>query len=126
MNPAEETELTHLYRFEAMHYESDGMMSPGLLDKFKSELILEKHPISAETPKGYWISLYCGNHKDRWVSKTAKKRFAYPTVKEAFDSYLARKLSYVKHARRQLARAEADLHLAYRGVVDSPKGIKIA
>jgi hypothetical protein len=56
--------------------------------------------IVKETPKGWWIRdkrftgvysyFYIGD-KPKWVSKTGKKRFAYPTKKEALFSYIKRK-----------------------------------
>lgn len=41
-----------------------------------------------ETPEGYWIM---DGFDKRWVSKTGKKRYAYPTQAEALTSYIARK-----------------------------------
>lgn len=51
-----------------------------------------------ETTCGYWISDFHGIIK-KWVSKTGKKRYAYPTKDEAFESYLIRKMRYVKNCR---------------------------
>lgn len=52
------------------------------------EIEVEKWYLHSETPKGYWIG-YKFNHdksvtKTKWVSKTARKRFAYPTMAEAW------------------------------------------
>lgn len=49
-----------------------------------------------ETPKGYWIGYgfnIPGNLRSeaKWVSKTSRKRYAYPTKREAIESFIARK-----------------------------------
>lgn len=56
-------------------------------------MVLIEYSLFRETPKGYWIGY--GNigmlhGKDRWVSKTSKKRFAYPTKDEALVNYIKR------------------------------------
>ena len=58
------------------------------------------------TPKGAHAS-FPGYINDRWVPATGRKRFAYPTPAEAWDSYQARKRCQCEHLRRQLLRAEA-------------------
>lgn len=40
--------------------------------------------VEKETPAGYRIFF------NRWVSKTAKKRFAYPTIEEAQRNFMKR------------------------------------
>ena len=69
-----------------------------------------------ETPKGYWISenafyqekykLSSIYDKPKWVSKTAKKRYAYPTKLEALNSYKWRKKRQVEYASYTIGRAE--------------------
>lgn len=46
------------------------------------------------------------------VSKTSRKRFAYPTKKEALESFLIRKKAHIKHLRRSLTNIEKALELA--------------
>ncbi len=63
-----------------------------------------------ETPCGYWIDLYNGlfeydKHSRKWVSKTAKRRFAYPTEHEALTNFKARK-------RRQIEILQSRIHYA--------------
>jgi len=59
--------------------------------------VLEKIFISIkETVHGYWIVREFNYRtlipsKPRWISKTSRKRYAYPTKKEALVSFLARK-----------------------------------
>lgn len=68
------------YRYEIVAYE-DG-----------PRIFLWKFNLVKETPKGYWISMGKNDYKskDRWVSKTSKKRYAYPTLEEAKVSFRAR------------------------------------
>lgn len=63
-----------------------------------------------ETPKGYWIGYY--NKKEKWVSKTAKKRYAYPTKEEALASFKARKERQIEILEHQLNRAKTALSKA--------------
>lgn len=75
----------------------------------RPKLCFEEYNIIKETEKGFWIHVPGDNRK--WVSKTAKKRFAYPTKEEAIIAFKHRKLSHVRHARKNLERAEAELSL---------------
>jgi len=68
-----------------------------------------------ETPKGYWIDWW---GEKKWVSKTAKKRWAYPTKNEAKINFVARKnrqieiLTYrLKDAKDALYYADIDIKL---------------
>ena len=68
-----------------------------------------------ETPQGYWIGWgrYAPDYlrgNSRWVSKTGRKRYAYPTKEEAMTSFLARKEKQVKILKAQLRKAEGALH----------------
>jgi len=91
----------YLYRYESAGQLGD---SPTLY----------KHEIINTTPKGAWVSLYggvwasstCHHHAKKWVSSSSKKRFAYPTKKEAMESYVIRKMRYVENCRNNLERAE--------------------
>lgn len=69
-----------------------------------------------ETPQGYWIGY--GKPDDgfhshsRWVAKHGKKRYAYPTKKEALWSFFARKKQQVRILKNQLRTAEIALRNA--------------
>jgi len=52
------------------------------------EVTLLTFPLVRETPKGYWILDELDLEK--WISKTSRKRFAYPTKKEAFLNFKKR------------------------------------
>ena len=67
-----------------------------------------------ETPCGYWIGgdySYMGEGV-RWVSKTSRKRYAYPTREEAWESYRARKERQVIILQAKLKKAKACLQKA--------------
>ena len=64
------------YRYENNRY-SDGV-----------RVHLHEFDLIKETPKGYWI--YAWGSK-KWVSNSARKRFAYPTEQEARVSFIKRK-----------------------------------
>ena len=58
---------------------------------------LYEYDLIKETPKGYWI----GDKRfpeliRKWVSKTSKKRYAYPTTKEALINFIMRNEKRVK------------------------------
>ena len=81
------------YRYEAVEYavhDHDGeLVSPS----FPNPTVeLREFDLLKETPKGYWIGdkrLYFANFK-KWVSKTSRKRFAYPTKEEALTNFIKR------------------------------------
>ncbi len=59
-------------------------------------IALGEFEMITETPKGYWIGiklLYSKTDKwieKHWVSKTSRKRYAYPTKEEALIGYIKR------------------------------------
>lgn len=69
-----------------------------------------------ETPKGYWISHYYNSNgligKPIWVSKTAKKRYAYPDREIALKSFIKRKERQIKILTDRLRGAETTLNQA--------------
>lgn len=78
--------------------------------------LLERFIAIRETKCGWWIvpsyMVYCLENADiyqKFVLKTGRKRYAYPTKEEAYNSYKIRKQWRVIHLRRQLDRAEQDL-----------------
>ena len=68
-----------------------------------------------ETPKGYWVETgfsFGGPGRkpdralgDRWVSRTGRKRFCWPTKQEALESLIQRKQRQQKILNAQLSRA---------------------
>ena len=59
-----------------------------------------------ETDCGYWIreSLYLSD-KERFVLKQSNKRYAYPTKKEAFNSFRIRTLRSYQHSVKSVKNA---------------------
>ena len=85
------------YRYEAVQYASmidDDYGGRSILSKFPNpNLELRVFNLFKETPKGYWIgygSLNGLHSPKRWVSKTATKRFAYPSKSEALTNFIKR------------------------------------
>lgn len=67
---------------------------------------MSAYPIAKRTPKGF--RLECG----KWVSATARKRFAYPTEAEAMEALKYRKASYVMYAKARYEQALAQYAVA--------------
>lgn len=82
------------YRYEFVQYasldETGDLVKPMLPNP---TIELREYNLHKETPKGYWIG-YGEPRKllssSRWVPKTSRKRYAYPTKKEAMESFKAR------------------------------------
>lgn len=101
----------NFYRYEIRQYSNYGYDMDGNYVQSKlpptTKLELHEYNLYKETPKGYWIG-YGNYHSDVslrsaawWVSKTSKKRYAYPTKKEALNNFIKRterRLTYVKTA----------------------------
>lgn len=72
------------------------------------KLLCYEYSLERETIHGYWIvpqvGVYCRMRR-RWVSKTARKRYAYPSKAEALTALIARK-------RRQKTICEYQIDLA--------------
>lgn len=100
----------NFYRYEAVQYVSmsdEGDYSESLLSKFPNPILeLRVFNLFKETPKGYWIGHghpNIGLHdKGKWVSKTSKKRFAYPTRKEALLNYIKRTEKAIKIMKNRI------------------------
>lgn len=82
-----------------------------------------KFELIDETPKGYWIKLFsCFNDK-KWVSKTSRNRFAFPTREEALINFEARKKRQIQILKAQLSNAKYALSfVAPRKLIN--KGLK--
>jgi len=122
-----ETNNMKFYRYEAVVYavhDHDGeLVSPRIRIP---EMVLHTYNLHKETPKGYWIGY---GHPDnglqshsRWVSKTAKKRYAYPTKGEALNNYIKRTEKRIKILKGQLEECEHGLMKAKAIVKPSMNG----
>ena len=107
---------TLFYRYEAVEYASldgDGEYQAPKFPNPKLQLI--KFNLWKETPRGYWIGY--GNQdsfrgKGIWVSKTSRKRFAYPSQIEALTGFIKRNERRVKILSHQLGTCKASINIA--------------
>lgn len=106
------------YRYETREYASldmDGEYEPSPYPNPKLEVT--EFSLHRETPKGYWIGYgdYVRKHlrgSSHWVSKTSKKRYAYPTKTEALVNYIKRTERRVKIMKRQTWSCSIGIDLA--------------
>ena len=89
----------------------------------KCTVHLEAFELIKETKCGYWIKAFIG--KKRWVSKTSKKRYAYPTKKEAAYNFLRRKQMQRIYAERNMDRVKKAEHMAMKLVEETNPSFKI-
>lgn len=81
---------------------------------YNVKLILVTLTMVKETPKGYWLCYGTPTTlktKDVWVSKTSKKRYAYPTKMEALNNAYHRTNSRIKYLETDLRYAKKILSL---------------
>lgn len=93
------------YRYNWQEYAThdiDGELISPQLPNPKIELQI--FYLDKETPKGYWI-LLSPNSKSwrKWISKESKKRFAYPTKKEAMINFIKRTEKRMEILKHQLS-----------------------
>lgn len=75
------------YRYELRQYLGDIV-----------HLKLRTYTLIEETPKGYWIGI--GTFKFKWIPKSSRRRYAFPTKEEALISYKKRtskRIGILKH-----------------------------
>jgi len=89
------------YRYDIVHYDHPHR---------SIKLYCTEYNLIKKTPCGYWINGKWGTDK-RWVSATARKRFAYPTKKEARINFQARKQKYKRILKARLDETEESLRL---------------
>ena len=89
---------------------------------FSPILVLRVFVTIKETPCGYWIKELGPNsdHKQRWVSKTSHRRYAYPTILEAWSSYRHRKYKQQAHLRCYLERSNCIIEYLERQSLTPP------
>jgi hypothetical protein len=81
------------------------------------QIELREFILLRETPCGYWIVPYYIEHYPdmiekwkKWIPKSSKKRFAYPTKEEALVSLRARKERQIFYGKTSIARAKLALY----------------
>lgn len=83
-----------LYRYEKACYEE---CLRDLDDKSNVQIRLEYYEVIRNTPKGHVIKV---GRKEKWVSSTSKKRYAYQTEEEAMINFIRRtkrSIAIMKH-----------------------------
>jgi hypothetical protein len=108
------------YRYEAVQYASshdhDGVYYESPLPNIKLEL--RQLNLFKETQKGYWIGYgILFNDKNlrgigHWISKTSKKRFAYPTKEEALENFIKRTECRMRILSQQIDVCRTSIDLA--------------
>jgi hypothetical protein len=106
------------YRYEAVQYAViDGYTGEYTDSHFPNpKLEIREYDLLKETSKGYWIGYgslgYNRYNWKKWVSKTSKKRFAYPTEKEALINFIKRTEKRIEILDSQLIACRISLNLA--------------
>jgi hypothetical protein len=107
----------NFYRYEVVEYavmDSEGEYVDSHFPNPKLEI--REYNLLRETPKGYWIGYgslgYNKYEWKKWVSKTSKKRFAYPTKEEALVNFIKRTEKRLKILDWQLQVCKISLNLA--------------
>lgn len=104
------------YRYESVQYatlDSDDNYATSFLPNIQLEL--KTFNLWKETPKGYWIGYGQPNSLNsggRWIPKESKKRYAYPTKKEALYNFIKRTEKRINILNNQKSTAQIGLNLA--------------
>lgn len=101
------------YRYvwvEYAEHDYDGeLCSPKLPNP---KITINTFELKKETEKGYWIGIEGIDKAMRWISKSSKKRYAYPTKEEALLNFIKRTEKRVKILSHDLACCEIAIKLA--------------
>lgn len=113
------------YRYEAIEFAQMDSDTGEYIDRVfpNPQLQVNEYDLLKETPKGYWIGYGSLNEALRnnkkgvyywkkWVSKTSRKRFAYPTKDEAIENYIKRTEKRLKILEWQVMECRVGLDLA--------------
>ncbi len=78
--------------------------------------------VTSSTPCGYWIThaesmWYSDQH--RWMNKTAFRRYAWSTKKQALISFISRKKKQISIVENQLSKARLALKEAIKVLDES-------
>jgi hypothetical protein len=105
------------FRYEWQEYaehDYDGELCAPSLPNPKLELIT--YDLIKETEKGYWIGYKNFSSWKKWIPKTSKKRFAYPTKQEAMKNFITRTKRRIKLLKWQIDCCNIALGFAERTV----------
>lgn len=99
-------QITKLYRYERGYEVDSDYIHDG-------SIRLDIHNIMRYTEKGYWIRK--GHEllgKERWVSRTGKKRYAYPTTDEALVNFVTRTEMALRYNQDAVIRSKGFLKVS--------------
>ena len=107
------------YRYEDIRYAAPLDEYDQAVGRGRLVIELRKFEVNKITPKGVWLAykfgaLTCGDR--RFVLLDAHKRFACPTIKEAKESFLARKRKQSRIYKSRMLDAEEAIHM-----IEAPK-----
>lgn len=113
----------NFYRYEAQEYASmsdvDNEYGTSLLSLPHVKLKISEYVVIRETPKGYWIGVKgFSSFWSKWVSKTARKRYAYPTREEALNNFIKRTEKRIKILNHQLLCSQIALDLGIKEIFE--------
>lgn len=74
-------------------------------------IFVEEFYVRKETPQGYWYSQK-GSMKQRWTSKTARRRYAYPTKEEALQNFIYRQKTSISLGKWHIRFSELAIEQA--------------
>lgn len=97
------------YRYILVQYASSDEGDEPLFPSPKLEL--SEYDLYKETSKGYWIG-FDSLSKYKWIPKSSKKRFAYPTKQEALNNFIMRTKRRIKILDWQASSSRVGLDLA--------------
>lgn len=109
-----------LYRYEAWgNYGKDN----------DERIILRRFAIAKETGCGYWIFLDTGKVEKKWIGKNTYRPFAFTTEQAALESFVTRKINYLRilntkikstiNCLEELSRKCADTSVS-NGIIEAP------
>jgi hypothetical protein len=105
------------YRYEWQEYaecDHDGDYCAPSFPNPKLEL--RTYDLIKETEKGYWIGYKNFSSWKKWIPKTSKRRFAYPTKQEAMKNFITRTKRRIKILKWQIDCCNIALGFAERTV----------
>lgn len=103
--------MAEWYRFEDKRYAN----TPDEFGESRgSHLVVElrRFPVLRETRTGVWLQIFPG--MNRFTRRDVYRRFACPTIEEAFESYRARKAKQIRIYQARVESAREALLMAER------------
>jgi hypothetical protein len=89
----------------------DGNYIPSKLPP-RISLELKEFKLLRETPCGFWICTTGFFFTKKWVSKTSRRRYAFPTKEEALKNFQKRTEKRIRILTNQLDACKQGLYLA--------------